>query len=167
MPGLLNLVEAAADRARRVFIDPEVRELIDKVCLECFGGLYGFAVNTSFPYDIFTPPEWWDAAVELDINPDWVPFHDAVCLAERIDSFLVVMEADGPTRPLAHDCRGDLELLGVLADWCQDNDRAASASEARHLLSLVRSHRRGPGPVDRVAAEQEWGPDELASGEME
>src|SRR5262249_26150828 len=105
MPGLLDLVEQAADRARRSWPDGVVRELIDKVCLECFGGLYAFAVNTSYPSDLFTPREWWEEAAYLDDDPDWVPFHEAVCLAERVDTFLEVMERDRATRPLAGDCR--------------------------------------------------------------
>ncbi len=64
--------------------------------------------------------------------------------AERIDYFLAALEREGTTRQLARDCRDDLDLLLVLADWCQDAGLPRAATEARHLHGLVRSYRFFP-----------------------
>jgi hypothetical protein len=75
--------------------------------------------------------------------PSWRDFHDAVVLAERIDSFLGTLEGGGPAAPLARDCRADLDLLLVLADWCQDAGQTRAAAEARHLHGLACAVLRG------------------------
>jgi hypothetical protein len=49
-----------------------------------------------------------------------------------------VMERGGAGAQVARDCRADLGLLPVLADWCEDNGAPAAAAEARHLYGLVR-----------------------------
>ncbi len=72
--------------------------------------------------------------------PEWGAFLYACETAERVDCFLACLER-GPGGPLARDCRRDLELLLVLADWCDENGRALAAAEARHLHGLVRSLR--------------------------
>lgn len=69
----------------------------------------------------------------------WLGFYEVLCLADDIDSFLTAHEGDTAARPLARDCRADLDLLGVLADFCQDNARPRSADDARHLREVVRS----------------------------
>jgi hypothetical protein len=70
-------------------------------------------------------------------EPAWHEFRDVVMLAERIDSFLCTLERGGPGAPLARDCRHHLDLLLVLADWCQDAGQPRAAAEARHLHSLA------------------------------
>jgi hypothetical protein len=65
---------------------------------------------------------------------------EAVILAERVDYFLAALEREGTTRQLARDCRDDLDLLLVLADWCHDAGLPRAAAEARHLHGLVRSY---------------------------
>jgi len=57
----------------------------------------------------------------------------------RLDDFLFTLEGDRRCRHLARDCRDDLALLNVLADWCEDHDRPVAAAEARHLWALVAS----------------------------
>jgi hypothetical protein len=73
----------------------------------------------------------------LDDTPAWDMFHEIVTLAERIDSFLAVVEQVQRDAPLARDCRHELDLLCVLADWCHDAGRAQVAEEARHLHALA------------------------------
>jgi hypothetical protein len=60
-----------------------------------------------------------------------------VCdLVVRIDALLFSLEK--PARALALACRDDLDLLPILADWCDDNGLPASSAELRHLHGLVR-----------------------------
>src|SRR5262245_55192096 len=67
-------------------------------------------------------------------------FFEAVELADQIDCFLASLEREGTLRQLPRDCRGDLDFLPVLADWCEDSGLPHAASEARHLHGLVRSY---------------------------
>jgi hypothetical protein len=159
--GLLSLVEdaAAVMRWSHPFRRPTTRDaiidqLLDKVCLECFGGQYGWAVNTSLPYDRYTPDEWWGVCSRLSDDPDWIPFHQAVRLAADLDTFLFVMERHAPV--LARDCRDDLDLLGVLADWCEDAGLPHAAAEARYHAERVRERRRGPVPSGDSPDRSEW-----------
>lgn len=162
--GLVSLVEAARDRAlarRRIedwHIDTQgwdpalasvcrqaAAAIAGEVCRLCLGGQFKWAVNVAYPYDLFIPEELWEAVSALDGCPAWQEFCDAVALAERLDSFLTVLERDPHTHPLARDCRHDLELLCVLADWCDDHGRPAAAAEARHLHGLAESGVREGG----------------------
>jgi hypothetical protein len=160
--GLLSLVEGAATtlpwavaRIRPTRWDKDVRELISKVCLECFGGQYGWAVNTSLPYDLYTPPDWWNACRHLlDDNQEWAIFHHAVRLAADLDTFLFVMERHAPV--LARHCREDLDLLGVLADWCEDAGLPHAAAETRYHAERVRDWRRGPMPSGDLPDRNQW-----------
>jgi hypothetical protein len=109
------------------------RDVADEVCRLCLGGQFGTAAAEA--------RAWRDEDMLLMHEcPAWIAFHEAVSLAERIDCFLAVLENDRLAAPLARDCRGNLELLGVLGDWCQDGNRPLAAAEARHLLALARSH---------------------------
>ncbi|MGL4553874.1 MAG: hypothetical protein ACRC33_22170 [Gemmataceae bacterium] len=154
--GLLALVEAAAEAARRAFRDATVSAMLDKVCLECFGGQYQWAESTSRPDGRYTPEEWWDACRlhRLDQHPDWRPFHHAVRLAADLDTFLAVMERHAPV--LARACRDDLDLIGVLADWCEDAGLPHAAAETRYHAELVREWRRGPAVPPGRPEFSEW-----------
>jgi hypothetical protein len=66
----------------------------------------------------------------------WQPLLEACELAERVDSFLAVLEAS-PAAGLARSCREDVRALSILADWCDDNAQPAAAAEARHLHNLL------------------------------
>jgi len=83
------------------------------------------------------PAALWDDLALLDECPAWVAFRDFVELAERIDTYLAVMETDRRTAALAQDCRGELDLLRVLADLCVDLDLPRAAADARHLHELA------------------------------
>jgi hypothetical protein len=85
------------------------------------------------------PDDLWGYVEDLDSCPAWVAFVDVAELAERIDSFLAVQERAGLGARLAKDCRADLDLLPVLADWCADGGQPAASAEARHLHGLVRA----------------------------
>ena len=102
-----------------------------------FGGQFRWACKVAFLDELYTPEELWDDLSSLDPCPPWVEFHQAVALAERIDSYLAVMEADRRTAALASDCRTELDLLCVLADLCEDVGLPLAASEARHLHERV------------------------------
>jgi hypothetical protein len=153
MPGLIEFVEAARDRALALgaierwhmevknwgMLEAHAAELTaaevaDEVWRQCLGGQFRHAVNTS-------------VVSSLDLHPEqiedlaWMAFHEAVCVAERIDSLLAVLEREGVSRQLARDCRGDLDLLPVLADYCTDAGLPRTAAEVRHLHGLVRLHR--------------------------
>jgi hypothetical protein len=114
----------------------------DEVCLLCLGGQFGWARNVAFPYDLYVSEELWEDLAALDECPAWVAFSEVVEMAERIDALLAALESDRRTAPLARDCRDNVDLLLVLADWCQDNDRPRAAAEARHLHALACSLRR-------------------------
>jgi len=72
----------------------------------------------------------------------WSALSEACDLASRIDSFLAALSREKVAGALARDCRKDLSLLLVLADWSAENGRPAIAAEARHLYGLVRYRRR-------------------------
>ena len=72
-------------------------------------------------------------------DPASTRFWEANEQVSRLDDFLFTFEADPRCRHLARDCRDDLALLNILADWCEDNDRPVAAAEARHLWALVAS----------------------------
>jgi hypothetical protein len=118
-------------------------KIADEVMRLCLEGDYQRALKVCFLTDAYRVP---DTGYYLDILakvPAWKAFHEAVTLAERIDSFLVVMECSGSSAPLARDCRHELDLLCVLADLCQDAGRLQVAEDARHLHALACSLYRG------------------------
>jgi hypothetical protein len=106
-------------------------------------GLFFYTSNISYPYDLYVPEGLWESLVDLDECPAWMEFHEACLTAERIDSFLAVLERAGVTAQVARDCRDDLDLLLVLADWCVDSGLPRSAAEARHLHRLVCERHQG------------------------
>jgi hypothetical protein len=86
------------------------------------------------------PDEVWEAAIDrLEASWRWEGFQEACELAERIDAFLATLEGGGPGRQVARECRSDLDLLPVLADWCIDNGLPDSATLARQLHQVVSS----------------------------
>jgi hypothetical protein len=98
------------------------------------------------------------------VFPPVQSFREACELAERIDCFLT-MSSTGVEAALARSCRGDLNVLAVLADWFAENDRPAAAEEARHLLTLVRLQ---PGEPLRFASGKPpdwWERDEVPDAE--
>lgn len=142
---LLGLVEAARDRALgdADFSDENIATLLaEEVCRLCLGGQFRWAWKVSSLSDTHVPEEWRPYLGHLFANPQWVAFHEAVTLAERIDSFLATLER-GALAPLARDCRDDLALLLVLGDCCQDSGLPHAAAEARQLHALVVSDLRG------------------------
>jgi hypothetical protein len=110
----------------------------DEVCKLALGGQFRWGCNVAFPYDLYVPMELWDDLALIDECPAWLAFNDAIVLAERIDSYLGVLEGDRRTAVLAQDCRGELDLLLVLADLCEDAGLPRAAAEARHLHELAR-----------------------------
>lgn len=155
--GLVELLERARDRAlghdavahwHRDELTWEVESaedaqqaaqaVADEVCLLALGGQFRWACCVASLDDVYVPMPLRDDLQELDWCPAWVAFSQAVDLAERIDSYLAVMQADRRTAALAHDCRGELNLLGVLADLCEDLTLPHAAAEARHLHDLLR-----------------------------
>jgi hypothetical protein len=123
---------AAAQRCQEA-----AEEVADEVCKLVLGGQFRWACNVAFPYDLYVSMATWDDLGLLDECPAWRTFHEAVELAERIDTYLAVMETDGRTAALAQDCRRELDLLCVLADLCEDAELPRAADEARHLHGLA------------------------------
>src|SRR5262249_33422176 len=152
--GLLSLLEDAAEAVRRL-VPTDVHhrlpadEVIDAMCLwpqfawtasRSPHGLNGRAVT---PWDAFLPGEWVAAVSLPHAWPVWERFGEAGRLAADLDTFLFVLERHTPA--LARDCRADLDLLGVLADWCEDAGLPRAAAEARYHAERVREWLRGPG----------------------
>jgi hypothetical protein len=154
--GLVELIERARDRAlsgdavarwhhEEHDWEPEsaddaqaaARAVADEVCLLALGGQFRWAVNVAYPFDVYVPMAMWDDLQLLDECPAWAAFNEQVALAERIDSFLAAMEGDRRTAALAQDCRGELDLLLVLADLCVDLSLPRAAEEARKLHELA------------------------------
>jgi hypothetical protein len=154
--GLAGLVEAAWDpaKARGEIVTWHVeaqgmgreeagrcadafQQLAELVLRGCRGGQFAWAEETAGLANLEVDPDWEERLLRLDECPAWVEFSRAVDLAARIDSFLAVLEREGTTRHLARDCRDDLDVLLVLADWCQDNGLPQAAAEARHLHGLA------------------------------
>ena len=90
-------------------------------------------------------PFYWLNRADGEVRPEWVEFGEALILAERIDSFLSVLGRGGPGAALARDCRENLDLLLVLADWCQDGGQVRAAAESTHLHELACSVYRSLG----------------------
>jgi hypothetical protein len=162
--GLVTFVERARDRAlsRRHIqnwliesngFSPEwadevrqtARDIADKVICLCWEGKFRSAVDYAAG-EHFEPVRVnelaWNAQYLFEV-PSWLALPEAVRLAERIDSFLAVLERGDPGALLARDCRQELDLLCVLADWCQDAGQLQVAEEARHLHALACSLYRG------------------------
>jgi hypothetical protein len=157
--GLVELVEAARDRAlardhiERWHIEVHewakdyaesakevAREIAAEACLLCQGGQFRRARKLVAARDAYIPDHLWDLLEWVPECPTWAAFAGVVALAERIDSLLAALEPEAG--PLARDCRDDLDLLGVLADWCDDAGKARAAAEARHLRRLAGVLRR-------------------------
>ncbi len=90
--------------------------------------------------DVYLPPgaEYaLDNDIPLEECPAWVAFREACELAEGIDCFLAAVGRGAQEAALAADCRACLDMLLVLADWCDDRGRPAAAAAARHLHALA------------------------------
>ena len=81
--------------------------MADECCKLAVGDQFRWAGSVAFPYDRYVPMELWDDLSLVGECPAWVAFNDAVVLAERIDSFLAVLETDRRAAALAQDSRGD------------------------------------------------------------
>ncbi len=188
--GLVELVEAARERAlkrhriARWFLesyDPDsdldlpeesieraVERLAEEVCRLCVCGWFESAATlSSGQWDEESP---WLGLSWLQECPYWAAISEILHLAARIDSFLAVLEADQRTYGLARECRGDLDLLGVLADLCQDSGQPNAASEARHLHALACSLAQGapfPDPVCAASEEDEEDEEEYFEDDWE
>lgn len=156
--GLAELVEAVGDRAlahnaiARWLIEElgwdgeQAREgqsvalfLVIEISQYIRRGQFHFASK-----DDYLQQDYWPSTrPQLDECPAWRDFTETRSLAERIDSFLGVLESDARLAPLAADCRAQLDLLGVLADLCEDAGLPHAAAEARHLHALAGSMWRG------------------------
>jgi hypothetical protein len=118
-------------------------ELAHEACLLCLAGQFAQARRQT-EFDDDGPLEVrWAQLVMFGTCQPWTAFREVILLAQRIDSFMSALESDQLARPLVRDCRGNLDLLCVLADWCQDNDRPRAATEARPLHDLACSYQRG------------------------
>jgi hypothetical protein len=155
--GLVELLERARGRALargaifRYHFDPPhnfhevdadasqaaATAVADEVCSLALGGQFLRACDVAYPYDLFVPMSMWEHLALLDECPAWVEFTRVVELAERTDSFLAALERDRRLAPLARDCRAELNLLGVLADLCEDVGLPRAADDARHLHGLA------------------------------
>jgi hypothetical protein len=122
-------------------LGPAVEIVAEAICEQADRGNHLKAGRPGHPWDAWIEaPEHallWELSPDC---PDWGEFLYACETAERIDCFLACLER-GPGAPLARDCRRDLELLLVLADWYDENGRPLAAAEARHLYGLVQSLR--------------------------
>jgi hypothetical protein len=114
------------------------------------------------------PPRIREALSDVTGEPSWEAFLEACELAERIDAFLATLEQGGPGGQVARECRDDLDLLPVLADWCDDNGLPLSAAEARHLHRLIDARDR-EYPLGQPAAGEilDWDDRSGESGEDE
>jgi hypothetical protein len=141
--GLLELVEAAYERARRQdWPFPAIEEIL----WLCRSGLYRDATRA--------PRAQTDDYQVLLAHHPWTAFLEAVRLAAEIDGFLVILEAEPACRPLARECRERLGLLSVIADWCQDNARPHAATEALRLCGLAAALHQGYYSLDDHADEE-------------
>jgi hypothetical protein len=131
-----NYSEDAAEQCQQAAL-----AVADEVCSLALGGQFRLAARFAACGDVYVyaPAAMAEHLAVLDQCPEWAAFVRAVELAERIDSYLAVMQADRRTAALAQDCRGELDLLGVLADLCEDAGLPRAAAEARQLHELARS----------------------------
>jgi len=87
-----------------------------------------------------------EIALKLDGTPTpalslmTAELYRAIELVSRADCFLKTLDREKTALGLAQACRNDIRTLLVLADWCDDNGKPQSATEARHLHSLLRSY---------------------------
>jgi hypothetical protein len=178
--GLVELVEAARERAlgrKRIArwyaesYNPDsafdlsegaldgAMSLAEEACRLCLCGQFAWAATLAS--DLWDEESPWLGLSWLFECPYWLAFSEALHLAERIDSFLAVLESDRRTYGLARESRGDLDLLGVLADLCQDSGLSHAAAEGRHLHALACSLSQGvPLPDSDGEASEEDDEDE-------
>lgn len=137
--GLVELVERAREAARLDRIDSDAAsDIANQVArfVQCGQFRVACAMADLEGAYLDHPP------FELDSLGRWLgwwTFAESVHLAAQIDDFLAVLEGDERTASLANDCRGELDLLLVLADLCEDQALPRSAKEARYQHRLVES----------------------------
>jgi hypothetical protein len=84
----------------------------------------------------------------IEIRPDpiecdvWRPFQELCHLLDAADALLATLEGRRGAAELARAARHDIDLLPILADWCEDNDYPAAGSELRRLRCLLREAER-------------------------
>jgi hypothetical protein len=159
-----GLYELVAHAARRVDVEREARALyravegantlldwtdassysrsvcewVDRVLEFAWRGEFAGARRAA-DGEAYAGDETWVAAVSTVVDCSWWQDIRRACeLADRIDQFLASLAGNRLVAALAGDCRRDLSLLPVLADWCEENGRPTVAAEARHLHRLVR-----------------------------
>jgi hypothetical protein len=88
----------------------------------------------------------------------WFDFLEVVVLADQIDNFLATMEADRRAAGLAGECRGELDLLLILAEFCEDHAMPRAAEQARFFHALAEGKwQEGPELVYlEVGEADEW-----------
>jgi hypothetical protein len=98
----------------------------------------------------------------LGLYAAWRDFLDVVFLADEIDSLLAVLEADRQAAGLARACRDELDLLLILAEFCEDHAMPRAAEQARFFHDLAESAwRTWPGkPSDEILDQEEFEEDE-------
>jgi hypothetical protein len=155
--GLYDLVAAARDRhlgrgqvreclAASGYAEEaeRVEKVVDEVAADALKAAWQGRYLRAYK---ITSPDWVSdslalrdvlTAAPLEACPHWGAFVGACELAERIDSFLAAVARGKVAAALATDCRQDLGMLLVLADWCAEHDLPAAAAEARHLYGLTR-----------------------------
>lgn len=74
---------------------------------------------------------------ELNRHEAWLDFLGVVLLADEIDSFLAALESDRRAAGLARACRDEVDLLLVLAEFCEDHAMPRAAEEARYFHGLA------------------------------
>jgi hypothetical protein len=141
--GLQDFVMAVLDRQLLRFSDL-LDSLDDEMAADLEEMLRRWASQIRHSYEdapsissAFRAAWHWPREQAEVIRANRQPVEDACDLAVRIDAFLRVLPRETPLG-LLQDCRTDLSLLLILADWCEDHGQQLAAREARHLHGLVR-----------------------------
>jgi hypothetical protein len=72
----------------------------------------------------------------------WRPFQELCHVLDAADALLATLERHPAAVALARAGRQDIDVLSILADWCEDNQRPAAGAELRRLRSLLRDAER-------------------------
>jgi len=72
----------------------------------------------------------------------WRPFQLLCYVLHDLDALLATLEGRKGSADLARAARDDIDLLPILADWCEDHARPAAGAELRRLRTLLREAER-------------------------